>query len=208
MLPFYPLSDVQFPLLLLPLKRHIKGKQTAKDTRQQPQRRMVCSSTAFVLPLPPLFARRRLNTNTNTHGRRCVAKSPVKRGCDASKTSSFTSSTRIKNEGNESKNVAVNVVSSFAVSLALLGVVSTPPSSFAFDSKTSQSLSDTAKDYKVELTSSEKVSGSVKITSKLNRSLQETVTFDFSSVDGLAPNTKHGVNIHDENGKSWNPEVS
>ena len=80
-------------------------------------------------------------------------------------------------------------------------------SSFAFDSKTSQSLSDTAKEYKVELTSSEKVSGSVKITSKLNRSLQETVTFDFSSVDGLAPNTKHGVNIHDDNGKSWNPEV-
>lgn len=196
MLPFYPLSDVQFPLLLLPLKRHIKGKQTAKDTRQQPQRRMFCSSTSFVLPLPPLFARRRLNTNTNTHGRRCVAKSPVKRGCDASKTSSFTSST-------------VNVVSSFAISLALLGGVVSTPSSFAFDSKTSQSLSDTAKDYKVELTSTseKKVSGSVKITSKLNRSLQETVTFDFSSVDGLAPNTKHGVNIHDENGKSWNPEV-
>ena len=174
---------------------------------------MCSSSTAFLLQPPPLRARRRLNTNT-THGRRCVAKSLVKRGCDASKTSSFTSRTRIKNEGNdESKNVAVvNVVSSFAISLALLSVLSTPSSSFAFDSKTSQSLSDTAKDYKVELTSSQglssgKVSGSVKITSKLNRSLQETVTFDFSSVDGLAPNTKHGVNIHDDNGKSWNPEV-
>ena len=134
----------------------------------------------------------------------------VKKGCDASKTSSFTSTTRIEDEGNdESKNnVAVNVViSSFAISLALLSVLSTPSSSFAFDSKTSQSLSDTAKEYKVELTSSEKVSGSVKITSKLNRSLQETVAFDFSSVDGLAPNTKHGVNIHDDNGKSWNPEV-
>ena len=170
---------------------------------------MFSSSAAFLLQPPSVCARRRLNTNT-THGRRCVAKRLVKRGCDASKTSSFTSTTRIEDEGNDEskKNVAINgVVSSFAISLALLSVLSTPSSSFAFDSKTSQSLSDTAKEYKVELTSSEKVSGSVKITSKLNRSLQETVTFDFSSVDGLAPNTKHGVNIHDDNGKSWNPEV-
>ena len=171
---------------------------------------MFSSSAAFLLQPPSVCARRRLNTNT-THGRRCVAKRLVKRGCDASKTSSFTSSrTRIEDEGNDEskKNVAINgVVSSFAISLALLSVLSTPSSSFAFDSKTSQSLSDTAKEYKVELTSSEKVSGSVKITSKLNRSLQETVRFDFSSVDGLAPNTKHGVNIHDDNGKSWNPEV-
>jgi Cu-Zn family superoxide dismutase len=76
----------------------------------------------------------------------------------------------------------------------------------AFGSKTSQSLRDDAKEYKVELIGGS-ISGTIKVSSKLNRSSQETVTFDFSDVQGLAPSTKHGINIHDETGKSWNPEL-
>ena len=106
----------------------------------------------------------------------------------------------------EDKNVFAKVAATTALALTMISAP--PPSSFAaFDSKTSQSLADDAKEYRVELSgSSQGVTGSIKINSKLNRSLQETVTFDFSDVKGLAPNTKHGINIHDETtGKSWNP---
>ena len=103
------------------------------------------------------------------------------------------------------KNVFAKVTATTA--LAFTMITAPPPSFAAFDSKTSQSLADDAKEYRVELSgSSQGVTGSIKINSKLNRSLQETVTFDFSDVKGLAPNTKHGINIHDETtGKSWNP---
>ncbi len=105
----------------------------------------------------------------------------------------------------QDKNVFAKVTATTA--LAFTMITAPPPSFAAFDSKTSQSLADDAKEYRVELSgSSQGVTGSIKINSKLNRSLQETVTFDFSDVKGLAPNTKHGINIHDETtGKSWNP---
>jgi len=110
-------------------------------------------------------------------------------------------------EQEQDKNVFAKVAATTALAFTMISAP--PPSSFAaFDSKTSQSLADDAKEYRVELNgSSQGVTGSIKINSKLNRSLQETVTFDFSDVKGLAPNTKHGINIHDETGKSWNPEV-
>ena len=110
-------------------------------------------------------------------------------------------------EEEQDKNVFAKVAATTA--LAFTMITAPPPSFAAFDSKTSQSLADDAKEYRVELSgSSQGVTGSIKINSKLNRSLQETVTFDFSDVKGLAPNSKHGINIHDETtGKSWNPEV-
>lgn len=122
--------------------------------------------------------------------------------------SSFAKSNSAAHQkGEEDKNVFAKVAATTALAFTM---ISAPPPSFAaFDSKTSQSLADDAKEYRVELNgSSQGVTGSIKINSKLNRSLQETVTFDFSDVKGLAPNTKHGINIHDETtGKSWNPEV-
>ena len=119
-------------------------------------------------------------------------------------SSSKSNSTSHKRE-EEDKNVFAKVAATTA--LAFTMITAPPPSFAAFDSKTSQSLADDAKEYRVELSgSSQGVTGSIKINSKLNRSLQETVTFDFSDVKGLAPNTKHGINIHDETtGKSWNP---
>ena len=123
--------------------------------------------------------------------------------------SSFAKSNSAAHQkGEEDKNVFAKVAATTALALTMISAP--PPSSFAaFDSKTSQSLADDAKEYRVELNgSSQGVTGSIKIYSKLNRSLQETVTFEFSDVKGLAPNTKHGINIHDETtGKSWNPEV-
>ena len=123
-----------------------------------------------------------------------------------SKSNSASSHQREEEEQEErDKNVFAKVTATTA--LAFTMITAPPPSFAAFDSKTSQSLADDAKEYRVELSgSSQGVTGSIKINSKLNRSLQETVTFDFSDVKGLAPNTKHGINIHDETtGKSWNP---
>jgi len=124
-----------------------------------------------------------------------------------SKSNSASSHQREEEEEREErdKNVFAKVTATTA--LAFTMITAPPPSFAAFDSKTSQSLADDAKEYRVELSgSSQGVTGSIKINSKLNRSLQETVTFDFSDVKGLAPNTKHGINIHDETtGKSWNP---
>ena len=122
------------------------------------------------------------------------------------KSNSAAHQKREEEEEEQDKNVFAKVAATTALALTMISAP--PPSSFAaFDSKTSQSLADDAKEYRVEL-SSQGVTGSIKINSKLNRSLQETVTFDFSDVKGLAPNTKHGINIHDETtGKSWNPEV-
>ena len=120
--------------------------------------------------------------------------------------SSFSKSNSATHQREEQdKNVFAKVAATTA--LAFTMITAPPPSFAAFDSKTSQSLADDAKEYRVELSgSSQGVTGSIKINSKLNRSLQETVTFDFSDVKGLAPNTKHGINIHDETtGKSWNP---
>lgn len=121
------------------------------------------------------------------------------------KSNSAAHQKREEEEEEQDKNVFAKVAATTALAL----IMAPPPSSFAaFDSKTSQSLADDAKEYRVELNgSSQGVTGSIKINSQLNRSLQETVTFDFSDVKGLAPNTKHGINIHDETGKSWNPEV-
>lgn len=123
------------------------------------------------------------------------------------KSNSAAHQKREEEEEEQDKNVFAKVAATTALAFTMISAP--PPSSFAaFDSKTSQSLADDAKEYRVELNgSSQGVTGSIKINSKLNRSLQETVTFDFSDVKGLAPNTKHGINIHDETGKSWNPEV-
>ena len=126
------------------------------------------------------------------------------------KSNSAAHQKREEEEEEQDKNVFAKVAATTALALTMISAMVPPPSSFAaFDSKTSQSLADDAKEYRVELNgSSQGVTGSIKINSKLNRSLQETVTFDFSDVKGLAPNTKHGINIHDETtGKSWNPEV-
>ena len=123
------------------------------------------------------------------------------------KSNSAAHQKREEEEEEQDKNVFAKVAATTALALTM---IAPPPSSFAaFDSKTSQSLADDAKEYRVELGgSSQGVTGSIKINSKQNRSLQETVIFDFSDVKGLAPNTKHGINIHDETtGKSWNPEV-
>lgn len=123
------------------------------------------------------------------------------------KSNSAAHQKREEEEEEQDKNVFAKVAATTALAFTM---ISAPPPSFAaFDSKTSQSLADDAKEYRVELNgSSQGVTGSIKINSQLNRSLQETVTFDFSDVKGLAPNTKHGINIHDETtGKSWNPEV-
>jgi hypothetical protein len=125
--------------------------------------------------------------------------------------SSFAKSNSASHQKREKEEQDKNVFAKVAATTAFaFTMITAPPPSFAaFDSKTSQSLADDAKEYRVELSgSSQGVTGSIKINSKLNRSLQETVTFDFSDVKGLAPNTKHGINIHDETtGKSWNPEV-
>ena len=96
-----------------------------------------------------------------------------------------------------------------AIGMCVVFGLSAFPAHASFDSTTSQSLLDDAKAYVVEFSSSGGgVNGSVKISSKLNRSLQETVTFDFNGLNGLAPNTKHAINVHDKStGKSWNPDV-
>jgi hypothetical protein len=139
--------------------------------------------------------------------RRRGGKKTTRRAGVALMSSFAKSNSAAHQKGEEDKNVFAKVAATTALAFTM---ISAPPPSFAaFDSKTSQSLADDAKDYRVELNgSSQGVTGSIKINSKLNRSLQETVTFDFSDVKGLAPNTKHGINIHDETtGKSWNPEV-
>ena len=145
----------------------------------------------------------RASTNIETTRSNSIQRGANKRHALARATSSPADSLDTRKSASSSSSLKITAVCSVALAATLLRA---PLDAQAFGSKTSQSLRDDAKEYKVELIGGS-ISGTIKVSSKLNRSSQETVTFDFSDVQGLAPSTKHGINIHDETGKSWNPEL-
>ena len=145
----------------------------------------------------------RASTNIETTRSNSIQRGANKRRALARATSSPADSLDTRKSASSSSSLKITAVCSVALAATLLRA---PLDAQAFGSKTSQSLRDDAKEYKVELIGGS-LSGTIKVSSKLNRSSQETVTFDFSDVQGLAPSTKHGINIHDETGKSWNPEL-
>ena len=145
----------------------------------------------------------RASTNIETTRSNSIQRGANKRRALARATSSPADSLDTRKSASSSSSLKITAVCSVALAATLLRA---PLDAQAFGSKTSQSLRDDAKEYKVELIGGS-ISGTIKVSSKLNRSSQETVTFDFSDVQGLAPSTKHGINIHDETGKSWNPEL-
>ena len=135
----------------------------------------------------------RTPTNIETSRSNSIQRANKRRAL-ARATSSPADSLDTRKSTASSSSLKITAVCSIALAATLLRA---PLDAQAFGSKTSQSLRDDAKEYKVELIGGS-ISGTIKVSSKLNRSSQETVAFDFSDVQGLAPSTKHGINIHDE----------
>ena len=112
---------------------------------------------------------------------------------------------KVQEEGSENEiGTGRRVVSTIIAAFFSLATCILPMSADAFNSKTSQLLSDNAKDYVVNFDEGQ-VKGRVKLKSALNRSSQEIVTLDFSGVSGI-PDCKHRLNAYDDSG-SFNPEL-